>query len=153
MEIVVTQLVFEHSLRIRFQAETGTSKTVAESRLVTGAPSRAESHSTSQHNIIDVMANTDPGVNPTSASTSQESSSVLGASTVPALVSALTNASRLKGPPKEGSNTKAGGNLVGKLNNLITTDLNNITATRGDFLLLGLLFLGCGFSVVSKWFK
>lgn len=124
-EAIITQLVFEHALRIRVKAET--SKTSSPSSSVATTPDNASL-----------------------ADTNEASSEVNGSedeTDAHTAVSEGTNASKVKktkAPSTSGdsSTTQAsaapasdekGGNLVGKLNNLVTTDLNNMVDGR-DFL-------------------
>jgi hypothetical protein len=123
---IVTQLVFEHALRIRVKAETshspgGTPTATPEGRSEAVTP---DSGSTSG---IDIVSE-GPGEG------SQETRSEQSAS---------VKAKRRDGVPgfdsrKEGGGeTGASSNLVGKMNNLVSTDLENIIAGR-DILLLRL---------------
>lgn len=163
-EILVTQLVFEHSLRIRFKAETSKG---SDSRPVTRTPSRAESPvgSTNTEGAPSDTANPDSEASSIADSTAREASE---ASTVAVREpSASTSASTLKGTVKVKANQKGSelpkeeeqkgsGNLVGKINNLVTTDLNNIVAAR-DFLWLSqscehINFIGSlTIQVSSRW--
>lgn len=142
-EILVTQLVFEHSLRIRFKAETTKSP---DSRPVTRPSSRAESPIGSTNTEGDT-------VNPDSEASSIAESTARGASEASTVAvrepSTSTSVSTLKGTVKAKANQKGvtspkeeeqkgSGNLVGRINNLVTTDLNNIVSAR-DFLWLSQL--------------
>ncbi|KAF9483592.1 multidrug resistance-associated ABC transporter [Pholiota conissans] len=140
-EALITELVFEHSLRIRFKAETTTK---AESRASTATSSRAESP-------VDSMSSENAAAEASEESSliessTRETSTVSEGSTIVRDASTSTSTSTLKGvvkakgkqkdiapPPKEEPAKKSDGNLIGKINNLVTADLNNITSAR-DFL-------------------
>ncbi|KDR83050.1 hypothetical protein GALMADRAFT_866663 [Galerina marginata CBS 339.88] len=134
-EALITQLVFEHSLRIRLVAETGKENeaiTEEDNATVIGSPDTAsvaegstEEPSTSEE-PSQVSANKIPEA-------STDSQSTLTASTIKGKAKATF-------PPKTPAAKKAtadrkDANLIGKINNLVTTDLGNITDAR-DFLLL-----------------
>lgn len=136
-EVIITQLVFEHSLRIRFKAETSSK---SESRSASRTPSRPDTPDSQAHG-----ASPDSEVSSLAESAREPSGSVSEASTVAVREpSTSTTASTLKGTVKKQKTTeiskeepqKGGGNLVGKINNLVTSDLNNITSAR-DFGFLG----------------
>jgi len=138
-EGLITQLVFEHSLRIRLKAETSkveTTSTAAgtptESAIVTPDNASVVTDAASEHS-----ENTEHAAAPSQSSTvvSREPSSTS------TLIS--KSASKGKSDVKVTATTaeekpSAEGNLVGKINNLVTTDLNNVTTAR-DFLLISQL--------------
>jgi hypothetical protein len=137
-ELLVTELVFEHSLRIRFKAETDRK---VGSRVSTAAPSRAESP------VGSMSSENAPGSEESSvdSATAREASEVstivretssASTATLKGTVKAKTKSKAIEPPPKEDPKKRADGNLVGKINNLITADLQNITSAR-DFLWLG----------------
>ncbi|KAF8957025.1 multidrug resistance-associated ABC transporter [Flammula alnicola] len=111
-EVLVTQLVFEHSLRIRLKAETSNDSNYQP--ITTATPSRAES--------------------PASTLTVREPSTSSSTSTLKDAGKGKAKAEALE-PPKQGQKKVSDGNLIGKINNLVTTDLNNIVGAR-DFLLV-----------------
>jgi len=142
-EVLLTQLVFEHSLRIRLKAEAAIDakpspkgdakllRTESETDIVTadtasvstfGDVSEVASGSESAHGRSEVST-----VVPSREPTREDSDTTLNASTHP-------NVKEAEEKVKKDSK-KSGGNLIGKINNLVTTDLNNITYGR-DFLLL-----------------
>ncbi|KAF9483590.1 hypothetical protein BDN70DRAFT_990288 [Pholiota conissans] len=142
-EILVTELVFEHSLRIRLKADASRK---TESRMSTGDTCRADSPgSKSSENA----AASSPADNSEDSSIVDREASTTsdGPTIVRRDPSTSTSTLTLKGtvkakgkqnamaPPAEDSKKKSDGNLVGKINNLVTSDLNNITGAR-DFLWL-----------------
>lgn len=119
-EALVTQLVFEHSLKIRMKSETGSGSTAA-SRVATAVASRAASIHGPEHQgeeSGDTLV----------ASGGQPSSSPKGKapSVAPSEPSSPT-------PSKKDDDSQKDKNLVGKITNLISTDLGNIVEAR-DFL-------------------
>ena len=138
-EGLLTQLVFEHSLRIRLKAETSNGEVERDNLTVTdtsdSAPSIAES-------------------TPADSNSYERASEPSEASTAISLDSSTdfdsTTKNQVKGKDKDGppflkSDTKQptkvkkeAQNLIGKINNLVTTDLGNIVEGR-DFLLIGML--------------
>ncbi|KAI9434174.1 hypothetical protein H4582DRAFT_2177883 [Lactarius indigo] len=133
---IVTQLVFEHALRIRVKAETSSSPSATPDATPDATPnSRGESTTPDSGSIVevDIMSEEAGG---SSEETRSEQPTI--------------TASRIKGKRKEeapGSDSgmedghKPGdsSNLVGKMNNLVSTDLENLVEGR-DFLLLVLYF-------------
>ena len=109
-EALLVQLVFDHSLRIRFKAEA------EESDEKEKKPAEPTSSSTSS--VTD---------DSTEREGSTDSATVLGTEEAPSVTK--------KDSPAEAKAPKKADNLVGKLNNLITNDLNNITGAR-DFLMI-----------------
>ncbi|PBK89704.1 hypothetical protein ARMGADRAFT_1167459 [Armillaria gallica] len=133
-EAIITQLVFEHSLRIRVKASTtdspgkSTAPTPDNASIKEDAPSTESSgSSTNLHGTSDAVSinsrdancdvNTTNQASSSSTEVTQESASGQDASAAPAAQSDTSN-------------------LVGKINNLVTTDLGNIIDAR-DFLLIG----------------
>ncbi|EMD39554.1 hypothetical protein CERSUDRAFT_150095 [Gelatoporia subvermispora B] len=126
-EAIITSLVFEHSLRIRAKAETG--KSSEDSSANTSGAGTPETAS-----VVDVT-----GDDASEGSTPSEEDTLRASSTS---VSSRADTDKGKAKAKGESpsdkpafpveNTK---NLVGKLNNLVTVDLNKIVNAR-DFLML-----------------
>jgi hypothetical protein len=126
---VVTQLVFEHALRIRMKAETSSS-----TRTTPVATPNTLSEATTPDNVS--IAGDNIVAEPATGSSEEAGQS--------------TSSSSIKGKQREGSHppTPVGdddsedlgksSNLVGKMNNLVSTDLDNLVEGR-DFLLLGLI--------------
>ncbi|KIK08096.1 hypothetical protein K443DRAFT_672979 [Laccaria amethystina LaAM-08-1] len=108
-EALLVQLVFDHSLRIRFKAEAEESDEKEKKPAATSSStSSVTNDSTEQEGSTD-------------------SATVLGTEEA----SSVTK----KDSPAEAKAPKKADNLVGKLNNLITNDMNNITGAR-DFLMI-----------------
>lgn len=138
-EGLITQLVFEHSLRIRMKAETKKSE-ISTPTGTTPTDSVAVTPDNASAITTDASSENTEGEGTNSAIHSQ--SSTLAASREPSSASTIRAAKPAKGKddPEEKPATKkeesSGDNLVGKINNLVTTDLNNIVGGR-DFLLIG----------------
>lgn len=130
-EGIITQLVFNHALRIRMKAELPAEGTSSASNPSTTIPSPDNA------SVVD---------QPVSAEASESSNSsgdetlAQGCSTS---IKSATESSKGKQKAKDSQPAEdkavpkeaAADNLVGKINNLVTTDLNNITEAR-DFLFL-----------------
>ena len=125
-QAMLTQLIFEHSLRIRVKAETGSE----------GASSATGSalESPETLSVADSSAET--------VQTDASEGTVVGE----AQSQASDNGNGKKGknkltPPgkkaKEDNTSK--GNLVGRLNNLVTTDTQTVVDGR-DFMMVGMCF-------------
>ncbi|KAJ8084456.1 hypothetical protein PM082_003226 [Marasmius tenuissimus] len=116
VQAIITQLVFEHALRIRVKAEPPDSP----SSNVTIPESPPEYSSSPEGEGSDagtVVAHS-------RETTVQEGSAATASS---------SNDGNKKKRKKDSSPTSDASNLVGKINNLVTTDLDNIVETR-DFL-------------------
>lgn len=137
-EAIIVQLVFEHSLRIRMKAETTNSgSSPAES--LSAIPLTPDSESMTEDHTTDEASGSSAGDETTmvdgsrdailldsSASTSSSSSAAKQKAVAPKEVKTEAAAK-----PSEAD----GSNLVGKINNLVTTDLGNIIDAR-DFLFI-----------------
>ncbi|KAJ7283148.1 P-loop containing nucleoside triphosphate hydrolase protein [Mycena rebaudengoi] len=133
-EAIITQLVFAHSLRIRMKAET-----TAEKEKVGPAAPAVESPETASRAESDAETVDEAGaIDETQSMTTQEngeSSSSAGTATLQASSrSTKSTASKDSKEPTKPA-TKAQPNLTGRINNLVTTDLGNITEGR-DFTYL-----------------
>lgn len=139
VEAIVTQLVFEHSLRIRMKAETESSGS-------TPSPSAAATEGTSTPADTASLANTSTVHDGSEANESDDGappSSTLSASSTPSsTIKGKPDAKTKGGDKKEEDDEKfhkdgtaKASNLIGKINNLVSTDLNNIVDGR-DFLFL-----------------
>lgn len=141
-EGIITHLVFEHSLRIRMKSSTSESKSGESTAVVTpdsasiaeSPPSddQGEGNDNASHSV---GSSADETVRPGSPSTkSGDSVKGKGKSATASLSGkSVTSTKSAAADDKDGKSD----NLVGKLNNLVTTDLNNITEAR-DFMLVGL---------------
>lgn len=122
---IVTQLVFEHALRIRVKAET-TSSPRATPAVTPEAPSE-----TATPDNVSVADNIGPETTGRSGEENERSTTSLG-------IKGKQKEEFPAGLPSDDDNEDSGkaSNLVGKMNNLVSTDLENIIEGR-DFLLLG----------------
>ncbi|KAI9449923.1 hypothetical protein BJY52DRAFT_1192187 [Lactarius psammicola] len=129
---IVTQLVFEHALRIRVKAETSSSPAATPTATpeVRSGATTPDSGSAVEINIV--------------------SEDMGGSSEETRSEQSTTTTSSIKGRRKEeapgsdsgnddGDEPGSSSNLVGKMNNLVSTDLENIVGGR-DFLFLVLYF-------------
>ncbi|KAI5124482.1 hypothetical protein M0805_008364 [Coniferiporia weirii] len=139
-EGIITQLVFEHALRIRMKAETSSDKpgSVASSTSQTPdtasiAESDAHTESTAVNGEGNVCASGSGDESPLSSSASTKSNASKGKGKDGHSTSGRS--ASLKPETNAPTSTSDTGNLVGKLNNLITTDLQNIVEGR-DFMML-----------------
>lgn len=142
-EGIITQLVFEHSLRIRVKAETSSS---ANTPAVSGAATpihdgTPESTTTSERqSLFSPQETGDHDTLHSVSATTQSRDDTLRASTITAQSTASGGNVKKGGKSKKVEDPKtepqsSAENLVGKINNLVTTDLGNITDSR-DFLLV-----------------
>jgi len=140
-EALVTELVFEHSLRIRLKAETSNDSPEAASAASApptskDAPAKDAAAATTPEMEGAQIPNVDSA---TSSKTSQ--TSTVAASKGPSAVESEAGTSQAdqNGKAKVKSNpAKVVGkdaNFIGRLNNLVTTDLQNIVRAK-DFLIL-----------------
>lgn len=123
---IVTQLVFEHALRIRVKAETTSSP-----RTTPAVTPEAPGETATPDNVS-VADNIGP--EPAGGSGENERSTTslgIKGKQKEEFPAGLTSDDDNKDPGKAS-------NLVGKMNNLVSTDLENIIEGR-DFLLLGSL--------------
>ncbi|KAF8182307.1 multidrug resistance-associated ABC transporter [Pholiota molesta] len=120
-EGILTELVFEHSLRIRFTTEEANTQQDKDNATVVGTPSQDNAST---------VGETDDEVEPSDDSQSTTSE-------VPAKgkTKAPTPTPAVAATPIKEEDKKKDGHLIGKINNLVTADLNNITSAR-DFLFL-----------------
>lgn len=130
-EGLLTQLVFEHSLRIRLNAEASNEDNVT----VVGTPDNA---SVAEGKAIDLNSD-ERASEPSQASTvlSRDSSiDSQSTSTLGVEGGNKDDSSPIKTNAKQAIKSKKGAqNLIGKINNLVTTDLGNIVQAR-EFLLI-----------------
>jgi len=119
VESILTELVFEHSLRIRMKEEASGSTPAS-----TPVPSETAT-------VVDSDEEPDsPGDSTTAAgsdpSTATTKSGAKGKKPLPPSRSVSVASTSTPVPKKEESKES---NLVGKINNLATSDLNNVTGT------------------------
>ncbi|KAJ3564413.1 hypothetical protein NP233_g8310 [Leucocoprinus birnbaumii] len=133
-EAIITQLVFEHSLRIRVKAET--------EKGVQSPGSNVANDSSATATVVEAFdENAQSEVSDNGTEHSRDATAVstqtTSAETVLASSSSVKSTSskrsqqgqniKPEGPPAGTSNAS---NLVGRINNLVTTDLGNITDAR-----------------------
>ena len=128
---MLTQLVFEHSLRIRLKAEASNEETEDDNLTVIGTQDSAS-----------VVESTSVDTNSMAGETGSQSSQA--SSPIPREDSRGDSQSTSNGPVKaKDSSTSATKdkkepqNLIGKINNLVTADLGNIVEGR-DFLMISM---------------
>ncbi|KZV76920.1 multidrug resistance-associated ABC transporter [Peniophora sp. CONT] len=119
-QAIITQLVFEHSLRIRMKAETAAS---------TPSPSTAVTPDTAS------LADTAVGTEGTEGGHSTEGTEQTLLPSSASVTSSTSGKGKGKAKDEDDDKKDKDGNLVGKINNLVATDLENIVEGR-DFLLL-----------------
>jgi hypothetical protein len=117
---IITQLVFEHALRIRVKAETSSSP-----RATPAVTPEARSETATPDNVS-VADNIGPE---TAGGSGEETSLSIKGKQNGEFPASLASDDDNEDPGKAN-------NLVGKMNNLVSTDLENIIEGR-DFLLLG----------------
>ncbi|KDR83054.1 hypothetical protein GALMADRAFT_238844 [Galerina marginata CBS 339.88] len=148
-EALITQLVFEHSLRIRLIAETGKetkADTEQDNATVAGTPDTASIAGSSTEDTNTSSQSPSPTNRTPEAST--DSQSTLTVSTIKGKAKDTSPPPPKTSPAKKVTPDKKDANLIGKINNLVTTDLGNITDAR-DFIMLilsvPLQICGCTF--------
>ena len=117
-EGLLTQLVFEHSLRIRFKAEGSKEK----------SPSTVQSASP----IVTPETQSVEGSMPLEGSDTQSDTMASSTKGKAKVDSSATKSAAAKDEKKEDKKD----NLVGKINTLVTVDLENIVNAK-DFLMIG----------------
>ena len=136
-EGLLTQLIFEHSLRIRLKAEASNEKFEDDNLTVIGTQ---DSESVTEGTSVDFNSLTGETASQSSqASTpiSRNSSSDSQSTSNDPVKS--KDSSTLKSDTKSAAkDEKEAQNLIGKINNLVTTDLGNIVEGR-DFLMISML--------------
>ncbi|KAH7903537.1 ABC transporter type 1, transmembrane domain-containing protein [Hygrophoropsis aurantiaca] len=120
-EGTITQLVFSHSLRIRMKAESPDDKKPVSDANATSTP---DTTSTDSLDSPDVEVSTDESTEDT-----------LRASEASSLAKGKQKAAQTKNMDDERGPKSNTSNLIGKINNLVSSDLNNITEGR-DFLMM-----------------
>jgi len=139
-ECIITQLIFGHSLRVRFEAGTKASSpgvsgdsspaTSSSNMIRTGdlSPQPPGGDSTINNPNVTPISGTESGTLHSQDETLRASSSSIESNT-----SSKKTRTKLPRDADMGEHP-SGDNLVGKINNLVTTDLANIVEAR-DFLL------------------
>ena len=128
-EGILTQLVFEHSLRIRLKAEVLNDKNEEDNVTVVGTPDSAS--------VAGVPGTRASEASQASTAVSLDSSN--NSQSPPEVRKDKDDPLTIKSDAKQAGKGKKGAqNLVGKINNLVTTDLGNIVDAR-DFLVISTL--------------
>lgn len=131
-EGIVTQLVFDHALRIRMKAETSASPSPSRATTAAQTPdnaSIAEAEESTVHGS--------PSGSNASGEETVRNSTISTASTAATKKGKEPPAKKSEDAPAALAEPSTGsGNLIGKINNLVTTDLNNLVDGR-DFLFIG----------------
>ena len=128
---IVTQLVFEHALRIRVKAETSSSPAATPTATPEGRSEATTPDSGSAVEINIVSEDAGRGSEEAQSEYSTTAASIL-------------KGKRKEEPPgsdsgkEDGDEPGGSSNLVGKMNNLVSTDLENLVDGR-DFFPLSLL--------------
>ena len=130
-EAMITSLVFDHALRIRIKAETAESPSASRATSVATTPDNASIAEASE----DATAHGSPSGSTASEEETVRASTFSTASTA-APKKGKEPAKKVEEQKPAVSPSAGSGNLVGKLNNLVTTDLNNLVEGR-DFLFVG----------------
>jgi hypothetical protein len=131
-EGLLTQLVFEHSLRIRLKAEASNEKIEDDNRTVIGTQ---DSASVIEGTSVDSNSLEDE----TASQPSQDSTPISrDSSTSNGPVKAKDSSTLKSGTKPATKDKKEAQNLIGKINNLVTADLGNIVEGR-DFLMIRML--------------
>lgn len=145
VEAIVTSLVFDHALRIRHKAETQSGHAgdlVKPYEFASGSEDNDNEDINNNGTSIDDAGDSDES---TAVDTSQgarsRSDTVASGSTstpnAPNVSAKLKDDAQRKSDKAGASPASKGDNLAGKINNLVTSDLDNITNGR-DFLFLGM---------------
>ncbi|QRW00073.1 ABC transporter transmembrane region [Ceratobasidium sp. AG-Ba] len=131
-EGMLTQLIFEHSLRIRMTAETGSSDSGNKTPKATAPGGDAAS----------VSGETDVEEASNHGSSTTHTAEGSNAQTLVASADSVDGKDKGKddktkdGKKDEGNASSESSNLVGKINNLMSTDLGNVTAGRDILFVL-----------------
>ena len=116
---MITQLVFEHALRIRMKSSPSES-----------SPSPSQPSTSAPTPDTASVAESTSGHSPDGTEVTEGASATLVSEATPS----EAGKADIKGEEKRPAGEK-GGNLVGKINNLVSTDMNNIIDGR-DFLMI-----------------
>lgn len=149
-QAIITQLVFEHAMRIRMKAETDESDESASAESVNGSRNVSGAATPVQGDEEEEESSETLRASEAATIVAQASES----STTPTVVA--TNNKKGKSPPSSSppppsttsAKSKKSSNLIGRINNLVTSDLEQITSACD---LLGLFLdapLQIAFSIV-----
>ena len=148
-EGLLTQLVFEHSLRIRLKAEVSNEKVEEDNLTVIGSqdgasgdsnPGKRASQSSQASTPVSRDSSSDSNPGKGASQSSQASTPVSRDSSNDSQSTSNDpvkgkDSSTFKSDVKSATKDKEAQNLIGKINNLVTTDLGNIVEGR-DFLVI-----------------
>ncbi|KAH9911177.1 P-loop containing nucleoside triphosphate hydrolase protein [Epithele typhae] len=149
MQAIVTELVFEHALRIRMKAETSDNATADDSNAPTAV---ATPDNASQ---ADVDASSTDDADTETGTHSAESSTATAVSPSPQRQDKDKGKGKEEPAKKEEPKKEKGKNLVGRINNLVSSDLSSLDFSSMhlvfsaggtfslDFNLLDLTYIGC----------
>ena len=134
---MLTQLVFEHSLRIRLKAEASNEETEDDNLTVIGTQDSASVVESTSVDTNSMAGETGSQSSQASSPIPREDSRGDSQSTSNGPVKAK-DSSTLKSDTKSATkDKKEPQNLIGKINNLVTADLGNIVEGR-DFLMISM---------------
>ena len=140
-EGLLTQLVFEHSLRVRLKAEASNEKIEDDNLTVTSTQDNAsvtEVAPVDTNSLTgEIASQSSQDLTPISRDSSSDSQST---SKSPAKTKDSSTLKSYAKSPTATKDKKEAENLIGKINNLVTTDLGNIVEGR-DFLTISMLQL------------
>lgn len=133
-EGILTQLIFSHSLRIRMKAELPEGTANSSSSTAVQTPD----NSSVAEQPVGAEASESSGGSGDETLAQSSSASVKSAKGKSKAKDASESTTATKvAPPEKKKKDASADNLVGKINNLVTTDLNNITEAR-DFLFISM---------------
>lgn len=123
MEGVITELVFEHALRIRMKGDSSTSPASPGTETAVASPGSSADTTSPLQDASSTIGDTDGVETIIADSAAPPESQITTAIDVAAAVASSKALKDNKASEKDGDATD---NLVGKINNLITSDLQNI---------------------------
>lgn len=136
VEGIITQLVFQHALRIRMKEETPAAvemkHTPSEGNTAVGTPAPERATAEHQSGATSEAGLTDETLQGSTSGTSSSTQTKPKQKDAPPSAS-MSPASATPADKSAASSTPAPSNLVGRINNFISTDLGNIVEGR-DFL-------------------
>ncbi len=145
VEAIITSLVFDHALRIRLKAEASESKsgsaTASAANSTPGSPKDQTQEPASADDDDDetIHSRSATAASTTTTATAATSSTATAVSPKSSQSNSVDAKKSGSVPPAQTAQTKKS-NVVGKINNLVTSDLDNITRGR-DFLFLCTCFV------------
>lgn len=116
-EAIITQLVFEHALRMRLKAESTSDSVIKVAGGSSATPSTPENASVSENQTSDGDPRSNDDGTPDSSNINPRGSNQ----------TTIGSQYTKEGAPALAKSPTDGSNLLGKINNLVTTDLGNIT--------------------------